>query len=88
MGIALVHLLAAGVAHHDGTEFGFEPLGEMKRHLGRRDGERRTGGRAGAIEMRMSIGGSRGRRGDGDHESSNAGVDGHETAAKALAKPI
>ena len=88
MGIALVHLLAAGVAHHDGTEFGFEPLGEMKRHLGRCDGERRTGGRAGAIEMRMSIGGSRGRRDAGDHECSNAHGDGHEAAAETFAKPI
>jgi hypothetical protein len=38
--------------------------------------------------MRMSVGGNRGHQGGGDHESSDAGVDGHETAAKALAKPI
>src|SRR5947209_17429044 len=30
-GITLVDLLAGGVAHHDGAEFGLELLGEMKR---------------------------------------------------------
>src|SRR3989442_7771284 len=83
MGITLVDLLAGGVAHHDGAEFGLELLGEMKRDLGRRGSKRRTGGRAGAIEMRMRVGGSRARQGGGDHESSNADVDGHEAAARA-----
>src|SRR5262249_3870892 len=86
MGIALVDLLAGGVTHHDGAEFGLELLGEMKRHLVRRDRKRRAGRRAGAIEMRMSIGGTRASQGGGEHESSNADVDGHEAAAKILAK--
>src|SRR5262245_60254336 len=85
-GIALVDLLAGGVTHHDGAEFGLELLGEMKRHLGRRDGKRRAGRRAGAIEMRMSVGGTRASQGGGEHESSNAGADDHEAAAKILPK--
>ena len=54
----------------------------MKRDLGRRGRERRAGGRVGAIEMRVRVGGSRARQGGGDHESSNADVDGHEAAAR------
>src|SRR5262249_24737951 len=82
MGIALVDLLAGGVAHHDSAEFGLELLSKMKRDLGRRGGERRAGGWAGAIEMRMRVGGSRARQGGGGHEASNADVDGHEAAAR------
>ena len=87
MGITLVDLFAGGVAHHNGAEFGLELLGEMKRHLGRCDGKRRAGGRTGAIEMRMSVSGSRGSQGRGDHESSDTGLKGHEAAAKMLATP-
>src|SRR5262245_53827009 len=56
--------------------------------FGRRGGERRAGGRAGAIEMRMRVGGGRARQDGEDHKSSNAGVDGHESGCQVLAKPV
>src|SRR5262249_738674 len=88
MGIALVDPPAGGVTNHDGGGFGLELWGEMKRGLGRRGGGGGAGGRAGAIEMRMRGGGGRARQDGGDHKSSSAGMDGHESGRQVLAKPV